>query len=111
MDREAKNTLAERNEVMEGLFPNKITTKSPKSEDMLNEFGNMSLTYVIMNGKVKVFVSQLNPLQKRIMDITHVNLKWYDTGYVEENLNKKGILEDWLKKTLIIFGLKMKVEA
>ena len=111
MDREAKNTLAERNEVMAGLFPNKITTKSPKSEDMMDKMGNMSLTYIINNGKVRVYVSELKPLQKRILDITHVTLKWYDTKYIEEQLNQKGILNDWLKNTLILFGLKIKVET
>lgn len=111
MDREAKNTLAERGEVMAGLFPNKITTKSPKAEVMLDKMGNISLTYIIDKGKVSVYVSELNPLQNRILDITHVDQRWYDTNYIEERLNQKGILEDWLKNTLIIFGLKTKVET
>lgn len=47
MDREAKNSLAKKNEKLAGLFPNKIEVSRPKAEMMLDVFGNNGMVYRI----------------------------------------------------------------
>lgn len=94
IDREAKNTLAENNEKLLGLFPNKITTKHPKMEQIMEKFDNVSLVYV-QKGDIKtVFISELTTIQKRLLEITHSNSLMYSSNYVLKKLEESAITTD-----------------
>ena len=86
IDRDAKNTLAENNERLSGLFPNKVTTKNPKMEQIIDKFANVSLVYVEKGSERNCFVSELTPVQKRLLEITHISNVMYSSNYVVREL-------------------------
>lgn len=87
MDREAKNSLAEKNEKLAGLFPNKIEVSRPKAEMMLDVFGNIGMVYRVNEEDIDIDISMLNELQGKIIEITRVNPIGYDSSYIKRQLN------------------------
>lgn len=86
VDREAKNTLATNNEKLSGLFPNKVTTKNPKMEQIIDKFANISLIYVEKGSDKNCFVSELTQIQRRLLEITHTSSLMYNSNYVVQKL-------------------------
>lgn len=86
IDREAKNTLAADNERLSGLFPNKVTTKNPKMEQIIDKFTNISLVYVEKGSERNCFISELTPVHRKLLEITHTSNFMYNSNYVGKKL-------------------------
>jgi transposase len=87
MDREAGKSLAENNEKLAGLFPNKIEVARPKAEMMLDVFGNIGLVYRLDDNKINIDISMLNGLQDKIIEITNVNPIGFNNDYIKQRLD------------------------
>jgi hypothetical protein len=61
-DREAKNSLAVKDEKLEGLFPNKIKVARPKAEAMMDAVSNIGLSYRAIGEDIKISIAGLNRL-------------------------------------------------
>lgn len=91
MDREAKNSLAAKDEKLEGLFPNKRKVSRPRAEVMMDAFGNIGLSYRAIGDGVEISVGGLNPLQGKILEITGINPIGYSTQYIVGKLNTEEV--------------------
>lgn len=86
VDREAKNSLAANNEKLHGLFPNKITTKNPKMEQIIDRFSNISLVYIEKGNERSCIISQLTEVQKKLLEIMHIDPLMYSTNFIFKKL-------------------------
>jgi transposase len=110
IDREAKKTLAVNNEKLEGMFPNKIKTASPKTEQIIDKFSNVSLVYMVQSEQVTVFAPILNDLQLKLLKIIGVRSNYYDTGYIREQLESSQAKVIIVSTILNTLTLNQKVE-
>lgn len=105
IDIEAKNELSANNERLSGLFPNKVTTKNPKMEQIIDKFANVSLVYVEKDGERNCFVSELTAVQKRLLEITHISSLMYSSNYVVQKLENTMKVHDISSLIRISYGV------
>lgn len=98
MDREAKKSLEEKQEKLAGMFPNKIKTGSPKTENIMDKFRNICLVFIVENEEVTISISGLNPLQAKLLQITRANPIGFAPGLISERLNRNDVKEAVVKK-------------
>jgi len=84
IDREAKKTLAVNNEKLKGMFPNKIKAASPKTEQIIDKFSNISSVYMVQSEQVTLFSPVLIDLQLKLLQIIGVRADYYDTKYIHK---------------------------
>jgi len=89
IDREAKASLVAKGEKLSGIFPNKIQTASPKTEQIIEKFENFTITYVQVEDKVVVIVPKLNTLQSKLLEITGGTPLLYEAYYIQQRLMNK----------------------
>lgn len=78
IERTARANIKDRDKGLDNFMPNKKDVRNPRTEYMLAEFEYIVSGKVPMpNGQVAGFVSELNPLQKDILHILEVPLKYY----------------------------------
>ena len=78
IERTARANIKDRDKGLDNFMPNKKDVRNPRTEYMLAEFEYIVSGKVPMsNGQIAGFVSELNPLQKDILDILEVPLEYY----------------------------------
>ena len=82
IDREADKTIEASKEPIMGLFPNKIKTAKPKAEQILREFGNISIILIKNGDKMSYFITSLNSLQRKLLEILNVPQTCYQAKFV-----------------------------
>ncbi len=79
VERTARANIEDRNKGLDNFMPNKKDVRNPRTEYMLSEFQYIVSGKVPMpGGQVSGFVSELNPLQKDILDILEVPFEYYN---------------------------------
>ena len=83
IERTARKNIDQRDEGLDGFIPNRKDVRNPRSEFMLKEFedivqGDMQLP----DGNTYGFVSELTELQKDILNILDVPLRYYGYQYL-----------------------------
>jgi len=91
IDREAAHYLADKNDEMEGLFPNKITTPRPKAERMMDAFSNISLICIAITGQKLELVTSLNSVQQKILRILNVPVELYRQDFIVNLIRKSNL--------------------
>jgi transposase len=110
IDREAKKTLAANNEKLEGMFPNKIKTASPKTEQIIDKFSNVSLVYMVQSEQVTLFSPVLSDLQLKLLKIIGVRADYYDTECIRKRLESSQASAIIISSILNVLTLNQKVE-
>lgn len=83
IERTARDNIEKADKGLDNFMPNKKDVRNPSTEYMLAEFEFVVSGKVPMpGGEVAGFVSELNPLQKNILDILEIPVECYTYEYL-----------------------------
>lgn len=83
IERTARANIEKTDKGLDNFMPNKKDVRNPNAEYMLAEFQYVVRGEVPMpSGEVSGFVSELNPLQKNILQILEIPLGFYRYEYL-----------------------------
>jgi transposase len=78
IERTTRNNIDKRGKGLDNFRPNKKDVKNPKAEYLLKEFQQIMLCYIFSQTEViQYFVSELNTLQRDILELLEVPLSCY----------------------------------
>jgi len=83
IERTARQSIKQRDRGLDGFMPNKKDYRKPRSEFLLKEFEDIVRGKIpLADGQTYGFISELNPLQRDILEILQVPLSWYDYSFL-----------------------------
>ena len=83
IERTARDNVKKRDKGLDNFMPNRKDVRNPGTEYMLAEFQYIvSGKIPIPGGEVSGFISELNPLQKDILQILEVPIEYYSYEYL-----------------------------
>ena len=83
IERTARKNIAERDRGLDEFMPNRKDVRNPRTEYLLKEFQYIVLCNILFqNGDVQSFISELNELQKDILNILEVPQECYTYKYL-----------------------------
>ncbi len=100
IERTARRNIAKRDKGLDNFRPNRKDVRNPKSEYLFQEFQNIVRGKILLqNGDVHHFISELDDLQKDILDIVDVPASCFTYDYLFGSiLNDNKISECSTKK-------------
>lgn len=95
IERTARANIAKRDKGLDNFRPNRKDVRNPKSEYLFNEFQYIVQGKILLQNKEPFFfVSELNNLQKDILDILEVPLSCFTYNYLFGSIRENSVYED-----------------
>jgi transposase len=83
IERTARESIHQRDCGLDGFMPNRKDVRNPRSEYLLKEFEDIVRGHMpLPDGQTYGFISELKPLQRDILSILQVPLRWYDYAFL-----------------------------
>jgi len=91
INREIANSLEARDKPLVGLMPNRIQSRRPQANFLLEAFKNIQLVSIELYDRTEIYVTSLNDLQKEILSLLGVSLYLYSKDAIIQHLYESEI--------------------